>query len=244
LNILLTRALEQVKPLESLLLKRAHQPLLFPTLEIKAIKTRAKLDEYDAVIFISANAVRYGLPILKCTRYAKIFAVGGLTAKKLKSYDIFVDDFPSKNPSSEALLNLKSVAKLSGKNILIFRGKGGRETLKIGLEKNHNQVEYVEVYERVICDLTPLHKQSLANFLANPQGVISATSNENLDGLLTLAEQLNAALILKKYPLIVLSERIQRRALSLGFERIIITRDISDQSIADVLAQNDILDKP
>jgi hypothetical protein len=39
-------------------------------------------------------------------------------------------------------------------DILIFRGKGGRETLKQGLERR-NTVEYVEAYQRVVCDATP-----------------------------------------------------------------------------------------
>jgi uroporphyrinogen-III synthase len=67
-----------------------------------------------------------------------------------------VDAFPSEKASSEALLALSEVKMLTDKDILIFRGKGGRETLKQGLERR-NTVEYIEAYQRVVCDATPLH---------------------------------------------------------------------------------------
>ncbi len=242
LNILLTRPLAQVKVLESLVLEKGYQPLLFPTLKVESICTTVKRKQYDAVIFISANAVEHGLEILNSIQYGYIFTVGAATAKKLNRYNISVDDFPKEKASSEALLGLDSVAKLTSKNILIFRGKGGRETLKIGLEKNNNLIEYVEVYDRVVCAPTELHQQSLMRFIANDRGVISITSNENLDGLITLAKQLDTLDAIKSYPLIVLSARIKKYAQILGFNQITITPDISDQSIISVLEMSDTLD--
>ena len=242
MKVLLTRPLTQVKALESLMIDSTHQPLLFPTLEIKPIDASVKRDQYDAVIFISANAVENGLEILKKIEYLNIFAVGAATAKKLIDNHIMVDDFPKEKASSEALLNLKSVLSLNGKNILIFRGKGGRETLRIGLEKNNNKIEYAQVYDRVVCELSELHQQSLKVFLSDKQGFISVTSNENLDGLMILAKQLNQLDNLKQYPMIVLSERIQEYAQSFGFKRTIVTPDISDQAIVSVLEQDNTLD--
>jgi uroporphyrinogen-III synthase len=131
---------------------------------------------------------------------------------------------------------------LRNKNILIFRGKGGRETLKIGLEKNLNQVEYAQVYNRIVCTLSTLHNQSLSDFLLDKKGFVSVTSNENLEGLVSLAKQLNALDSLKQYPLIVLSERIKKYAQSLNFKQVIVTPNISDQAIASVLEQDNTLD--
>lgn len=242
MNVLLTRPLTQVKALESLILEKAHQPLLFPTLEVKSISLLAKRNHYDVVIFISANAVEHGLEILNSIEYQYIFTVGAATAKKLNHHGVSVDDFPKEKASSEALLSLESVAKLTSKNVLIFRGKGGRETLKIGLEENHNRVEYVEVYERVVCLTTALHRQSLELFLADNQGVISITSNENMDGLITLVKRFGKLDKIKSYPLIVLSDRIKKHALKLGFNQIRITPDISDQAIVSVLELSDTLD--
>ena len=243
MNVLLTRPLAQVKALEGLVADSGHTPLLFPTLEVKPIQATLLRNQYDAAIFISANAVEHGLTLFNQVQTNKIFTVGAATAKRLNDYQITVDDFPKEKPSSEALLALKSVSKLHAKNVLIFRGKGGRETLKNGLEKSHNQVEYVEVYDRITCEITPKHKVILNSFLSDNQGVISITSNENLDGLISLATQLNQLAQLKTYPLIVLSQRIKKYALSLGFEQVLVTADISDQAIVNVLEDIDRLDK-
>lgn len=241
-TVLLTRPLTQVAALEALVAKNGHQPLLFPTLEIQALKARVKREHYDAVIFISANAVEFGLEILEKITYSAIFTVGAATAKKLNDYQIDVNDFPRKNASSEALLALESVSCLRDKKILIFRGKGGRETLRIGFEKNHNEVEYAQVYDRVICSLSLQHQQSLKVFLSDPKGYISVTSNENLDGLMALAKQMGQLDNIKQYPLIVLSARIKAYANTCGFSQIIITPNISDQAIASVLERDDTLD--
>jgi uroporphyrinogen-III synthase len=240
MNVLLTRPLTQVKPLKSLVIDSGHQALLFPTLEVKSIFAKVRRTQYDAIIFISANAVEYGLAILKTLKYSAIFTVGGATAKKLNSYGIAVDDFPRQNASSEALLNLSSIAKITAKNILIFRGKGGRETLKIGLEKNANQVEYVEVYERIICKLSNSHRQILDVFLS-AYGVVSITSYENLDGLILLAKQLKQLKKLKTYPIIALSQRIQKYALSQGFTKVLVADDISNQAIVKAVENIDII---
>ncbi|SHN90145.1 Uroporphyrinogen-III synthase [Bathymodiolus heckerae thiotrophic gill symbiont] len=243
MNVLLIRPLAQVQTLEALVADSGYKPLLFPTLKIKSISAKLKHSQYDVVIFISVNAVEHGLVLLDQIHPAKIFTVGAATAQKLNDYGISVDDFPKEKPSSEALLALNSVSQLRHKKVLIFRGKGGRETLKNGLEKNHNQVEYIEVYDRVVCTLTPDHKTSLNIFLSNNQGVISITSNENLDGLISLATQLNQLDKLKTYLLVVLSQRIEKYALSLGFTQTLITVDISDQAIVTVLEDIDTLDK-
>jgi len=243
LNILLTRPLAQVKALESMVLEKSHQPLLFPTLEVKSLDATVKHHQYDAVIFISANAVEHGLEILNNIQYEAIFTVGAATAKKLNQYNISVDDFPKEKASSEALLKLDSVVNLSFKKILIFRGRGGRETLRIGLENNNNQVEYVEVYDRVVCKASVLHQQSLDSFLVDNQGVISITSNENLDGLITLSNHFNKLSEITSYPLIVLSERIKQYAQNFGFDQITVTPDISNKAIVSVLELSDTLDK-
>ena len=65
MNILLTRPLLQVSALQSMVNDNGHQSILFPTLEIKALKATPLHQQYNAVIFISANAVEYGVTILE-----------------------------------------------------------------------------------------------------------------------------------------------------------------------------------
>jgi len=238
LNILLTRPFDQVKPLEALVNECGHQALLFPTLKIEALKGSPLKERYDAVIFISANAVEYGLEALSSLdhRHDKIFAVGAATAKKLNDYGFKVDAFPQTKASSESLLAMPEVSELSDKDILIFRGKGGRETLREGLGKN-NIVEYIEVYERTQCKIVAFHQTSLTQFLQSDQGVITITSVENLSTLMAMVEKIDVDALesIKQYPLAVLSERIKTYAQSVGFNKIEVAPQTNDEGLIQAI---------
>lgn len=230
-----------MRSLEALVESAGHRPILFPTLKIEPIKSKPLKDHYDAVIFISANAVEHGLEVLSLLdhRYNKIFAVGGATAKKLNDYGYRVDAFPSKKASSESLLAMDEVKELSNNNILIFRGKGGRETLKKGLIKKNNQVEYIEVYKRVECEDTQLHKESLFRLLNFQDSVVTITSIESLSAMLSLIKKIDIDLLYKvqKIPLIVLSERIREFAKSVDFLQIYVATEPNNNGIVEKIQQ-------
>ncbi len=238
MNVLLTRPLNQIQPLQALVCAQGHQALLFPTLRIEALKSVPLKERYDVVIFISANAVKYGLEALSSLdhRHAQIFAVGAATAKKLNASGFEVDAFPPEKASSESLLAMSKVKALSDKEILIFRGKGGRETLREGLGKN-NMVEYIEVYERTECAIEAFHQTSLADFLADDRGIITATSVENLSTLITMVKKMNANALeaIKQYPLVVLSERIKTYAQSVGFNRVGVAPQTNDEGLMQAI---------
>ncbi|CAB9542513.1 Uroporphyrinogen-III synthase (EC [Bathymodiolus brooksi thiotrophic gill symbiont] len=238
MRILLTRTLSQVQSLQTLLSEQGYQPVLFPTLEIKSLNNKPLKANYDALIFISANAVEYGLKTLKMLDYqsTKVFAVGATTAKKLEEQGIQVDAFPAQKASSEALLAMSELQALHHQSVLIFRGEGGRETLKEGLSKN-NEVEYIEVYRRVPCNITPLHRDSLLKFLQSNQGIITATSVENLSALVFIVKQIDkeALNLIKRYPLVVLSERIKVFAQSIGFNQIKVAIKTCDEGLLEAI---------
>ena len=251
MKVLLTRTLSQVQPLQTLLNGQGYEPILFPTLEIKPFNNKPLKTNYDVLIFISVNALEYGLKVLKTLDYqsTKIFAVGVATARKLNGYGFKVDAFPSEKASSEALLAMDELQALNNQTVLIFRGKGGRETLKQGLSKN-NEVEYIEVYQRVQCNIIPLHQDSLTEFLQSDKGIVTATSVENLSALMSIVEKINIDVveIIKCYPIAVLSERIKIVAQSIGFNRIEVATKTRDKGLLKAIqsiSQNaDILDKP
>ena len=238
LNILLTRPLAQVKRLQALVVGDGHHPILFPTLDIRGLSNKPQHTYYDVVIFISANAVDYGKELLNQlnSQTLKIFAVGAATAKRLQTYGHHVDAFPEKKASSEALLAMDVIKHLSDQRILIFRGKGGRETLKQGLGLT-NMVEYVEVYERVESPLSEIHHQSLSEFLSNTQGIVTVTSIDNLDALLAIGNKIKHDFVevIKHYPLVVLSSRIEKYAKSIGFSKCYVAKKTSDQGLIDCI---------
>ena len=241
--ILVTRPLAQVDKLQILLKEADLDYALFPAFEIKKLTPIISSAPYDAIIFISVNAVIYVheyLPQL-LARDQKIFAVGPTTADKLMAMGVQVDAYPKKNASSEALLELDECQSIINKRVLIVRGKGGVETLKNELEPS-NQVDYLEVYERSVLGVTELHQQSIERFMLGDDCVILANSNQTLSNTLSLVEAINPNYLkrLKQYPLIVISERIKTFARSLGFEKVHIAPGLGDKEILNELLSGKI----
>ena len=236
--LLITRPLAQSKNLESLLAENEIDFALFPAFEIKKSKPIALIEKYDVIIFISVNAVNFSeeyFDELIISR-SKVFAVGPVTANQLLQKKIKVDCYPKINASSEELLKMKDCQNLLNAKVLIVRGKGGSETLKDNLS-NSNQVDYFEVYERVPCQLTIQHEESLRLFLSMPDGILMATSKESLDSILYLVQSISSNFIeiIKSKKIIVFSERLKVLAKEFGFKNIEITENPSDEDLVKLL---------
>ena len=236
--ILITRPLAQTKNLKMLLEASNINYVFFPTFEVKKINTTVLNEKYDVIIFISVNAVNYAEDYFKklFSGSFKVFAVGPITAKRLMDKDIKVDCFPMFNASSKELLSMQECSELINKKILIVRGRGGSETLKNNLKKL-NQVDYLEVYERLPCELTNLHTKSIEVFLNSPKGVLMASSNESLSNIVRLLnlDSPDNFKNFKSRKLIVFSQKIRVLAESLGFENIKVTLNPSDQDLINEL---------
>ena len=81
------------------------------------------------------------------------------------------------------------------------------------------------------------HLKSINQFLQNPQGAITITSVENLESMLDLVRIFDESLIgeLQNYPLILLSERIAKRAQELGFKQLHIAPQTGDEGLLQAL---------
>ena len=190
--ILVTKPLDQSYELKALFIKEKLDFVLFPAFEIKKITTNNITKSYDIVIFISVNAVIYASDYLQLIKENanKIFAVGPATAAMLAKYNIIVDIYPKDEPSSKKLLELVKYKLIKDKKILIVRGRGGLETLKDKLKKD-NEVDYLEVYDRTMLDVTSLHKESIRKFFACKKGIILANSNQTLLNTMAIVAKIN-----------------------------------------------------
>ena len=241
--ILVTRPLAQVDKLQILLKQANLDYALFPAFEVQKLMPKLSSERYDVVIFISVNAVIYAheyLPRL-LVKNQKIFAIGPTTANKLMSVGVMVDAYPKENASSAALLALDECQSINNKKILIVRGQGGAETLKSTLDLS-NQVDYLEVYERRMLGVSELHQKSIERFMKDGNGVVLSNSNQTLSNILSLVESINPdyASRLKKYPILVLSERIKTYARSLGFDKVHIAPGLGDKEVLSELLSGKI----
>jgi len=240
--VLVTRPEHQAENLSRLIEQRGGIAVRFPTLEIVSrdddrIKpTLANLDGFQWVVFISANAVNFALkansgkiPRTKSVRFA---AVGQATAQAMKMAGLPVDLVPEYGYNSEALLEMPQLQQVEGQNCLIVRGEGGREQLATTLRSRGADVDYLEVYKRII---PRMDSSPVVELLAQHRlDVITVTSAEALQNLsLMLGEKNNKLLSL--IPLVVVSDRIRCLAADMGFNRITVTDSPIDTAILETV---------
>lgn len=220
--------------------------------KIRAIKNKIlDFDLYQKVIFVSQNAVEYGMDWLEdywpqLPMGIDYFAVGATTAKKLASYGVAVQDLAvsaSGGMTSEDLLSAEHLQEVDGEKILIFRGCGGRGHLAEELRKRGAWVDYCELYER---GLPAAAREQLIQLLAvtessNAQIILSLHSGESLQNLpgvlaqLPFAQQEGARAWMHNNLLLVPSQRIVDAAQAAGFKRIICAENATDNAMTAAL---------
>lgn len=195
IGVLVTRPEQQAMPLCRLLEAQGASTYRLPAIEIKALGGRRELaarlgtlQHFDLIIFMSANAVRYGAALLGEQRGLNLAAVGPATARALNQAGYRVAIQPSQNYDSESLLAQPSLTQPLQRRILLIRGINGRDLLAQELAQRGAVVEVAEVYRRKITspDCSTL-AALVENFAAGYLKVVVANSLESVKNLLQLA---------------------------------------------------------
>lgn len=206
-RVLVTRPEAQTAPLCAALEELGAVAVRLPVLKIEAIadnqalqQVAENLAQIQKLIFISTNAVEYALPTLlainsQILKAIPCFAVGKSTAQALQLYNLNVKAAPAPF-NSESLLTLPELQVLSNERVVIVRGEGGRELLAESLKARNAQVEYCDVYHRVLPQLEKIPEKV---------DIILITSSEGLKNLTIL---LGSCAWLCHTPLVLISERI------------------------------------
>jgi uroporphyrinogen-III synthase len=219
-------------------------PIRLPVLEIEPHPYPAevanlvdRLDDFAIAIFVSANAVRFGMDAVRARgqwpERLIVGAVGRATARALQEAEVRVDLVPESDFSSEGLLALPQLQSVGGKSVVIFRGAGGREALANELQLRGARVEYAQVYAR------RRPRENLAALLSSTQreavDIVVVTSNEALENLVAMAEPAMKDWLLNK-PLVVVSHRAVELAARLGFGRpVLCSTSASDEAVVAAL---------
>jgi uroporphyrinogen-III synthase len=231
LIVLITRPATQADKLRQAIEHDGAKVLSFPLIEINALvdaqaiqdlKNKVlALDSYQALIFVSNNAVLYGGEFI--SNYwpqfpvgIDVIAVGPTTAQAAEERLSCKVIRPSEGMSSEDILRLPQLQAVTGKKIGIVRGQGGRELLADTLRERDAVVEYLEAYTR-----TPLDYES-ADFCEKLRSasvnVLTVNSGESLDRLtLLLADNTD---MMQQLDLLVPSERVAQQARDAGYRRV------------------------
>jgi uroporphyrinogen-III synthase len=236
--VLVTRPKNQAEVLCRLLEQAGCLSRRLPVIEIEALQQPKntffleKVAGYDWLVFVSVNAVKFSLAVwpqaqqILCKQ--KIAAVGLATAQAIEAVGMDVDVIPESGFNSEALLAALSEQQVSGQKILIVRGQGGREWLAEHLRSLGAEVDYYEVYRRIKPPIS--HQVMIGLDIKNTVDIVTITSNEALENLLDMVDD-DVQKVLKLKPLVVISERIRKKALGLGFQKIVVTQTPANKDI-------------
>lgn len=155
-KIVVTRDKNQAMKLVDALKTYGAECLLFPTIKISATddwtncdKALQKINNYQWIVFTSANGIRYFFGRAKeigAKKYkSKIAVVGKKTLRELKSSGFKADLIPE-TFSAEGLIKSFQNESIAGMRILIPTSKITRDELQTGLERLGADVDTITVY--------------------------------------------------------------------------------------------------
>ena len=208
-----------------------------PTLRITKLDYCLSAEDYQQAIFLSTNAVKFSVEqsqLVKDLLPEQIIAVGKATAQRLEK-NALKDVIIPETASSEGLLNLPALQSIKGQQILIIKGRGGRELLQTKLAELGAICHELEVYDRV---QNTLDMQLLDKFIT-AQALTKIVTFASVDGMNALIRQINDKTLLLKLVALVASERIAKKAAKAGFKSVVVADSASNEDMmASVITVN------
>ncbi len=215
LSVLVTRPMPQGEMLCAAVRQLGGEAMSFPTIEIQQLTT-CLTATYDLAIFVSVNAVQFGLPLLAQQPHIKLAAIGRATAAALKQAQRPAHIVPEGESNSESLLTHPELTAGDIRRAVIVRGEGGRELLHETLTMRGIEVHSCEVYRRAVPQVTADALAALEQYWSETGiDAVTLTSIETLQNLLTLLTDRSREW-LRSTVLIAASDRIAQAARSLG----------------------------
>ena len=245
-RVLITRPAGQGAGLARRLAEAGFQVTHEPMLELKALDGPSaeqrglllRLDEYQHIIFVSANAIRFGMDWIgdywpQLPVGLNWYTVGEASAKLLADFGVEVKT-PAVDMSSEGLLALPELAAPTGERVLIVRGEGGRTTLAETLGERGAAVDSLCCYRRQAPELPRGYLDGLLQEWRIE--IVCLSSGEGLANFLTLLSPEESTKLRDTWILLP-SERVGEQARAAGLERLIVAGNASDDSVCQALAR-------
>lgn len=250
LQVLVTRPEPQNSELCEKIEQLGWRAVSFPTIAFASLVDEEAfsrnidlLGNQDWLIFISPRAVYESVvPIRRVWPHfppqVKLAAVGAGTAAALCEAGYTVSLHPT-NWNSEGLLDLNEFQSVSGMNIAIIRGLGGRQLIDKVLTERGANILTIIAYQRMLPD-TNMDKI----FSLLKQQLINRIICTSFTGVLNLQQIVGEDhwSYLRRIPLIVVSERIKMLAEDLGFQTIWVAMNASNDAILEILKSTGVPD--
>ncbi len=188
-RVLVTRPRHQAAALSELLREAGALPIELPVIEIvpsasaELIGSLRRLDEYDWLVFTSANTVRIVGELLDPGHQAQIAVIGDATASALDERGLTVDLVPDEFVA-EAVLEALIQRGVTGKRVLLPQAEIARDVLANGLRDAGAIVDVVAAYSTRLPE--QVDQRIVAAVLAGEIDIVTVTSPSTVRNLLTL----------------------------------------------------------
>ena len=238
-TVVLTRPQADSERLSEALQNEGFQTRVMPIITIEAIPTAEQapapsLSDDALCIFISANAVRFGLPQLGSALARDsdltVIAVGNKTRDTLVAEGIQAQ-VPVR-ADSEGLLAMPALSTPDSRDVVIVKGEGGRELLASELTGRGARVTEWVCYRRCGPEV------DVSGLIEIRAGLIfQASSGEMVSRLSELLAGGGQADLFQS-SIIVPSDRVARLATEIGWGQVIRAEDASDDAFIRALKQH------
>ena len=253
-RVIITRPVAQASVWQAQLAATGIETVIAPVMCIEPITLPAEMqalknvildfDHFNVAIFVSQNAVRYGVQWLdqywpQLPQDIQYYAVGEST-ENLLAAELPVECVRSQQAAdcsghnsmtSEALLQRLTPCVEPGVKVLIFRGCGGRSYLGDQLAELGCKVAYAELYHR---RLPRGAAEKLSLLSLRQSDILCVHSGESLQNLVGCLSVL-ALPDWQKMTLLVPSARVAREAKKLDFKKVHQAENASDRAMAQAL---------
>jgi len=216
-GVLVTRPAGQSGELAKAITDAGGRAVRFPVLDIVGAvaaevgKAFATLPQPDIIVFVSRNAVAYGLTAIN-TGDSLIAVVGLATKAAVEENAVHVDIVPEQGSDSEQLLAHRDLQDVAGKTIVIVRGEHGREKLAESLRSRGATIHYLPVYQRKVHCASAVELAALEESWRNSEiDCVTVMSVETLQNLLQLLPSTCRELLVET-PLVAPSTRVIQTA--------------------------------
>lgn len=246
-SVLVTRPAGQAAGLLEALAEAGFGPLHHcPLLELVPLQELAPeqrqrlldLDLYQHIIFISANAVRFGMARVddfwpQLPSAINWYAIGDTTAQLLRERGLSPLT-PGQKMDSETLLALPQLQAVADQRVLIVKGEGGRATLRETLEQRGARVDELACYRRrcprLPADFLPrlLREEAIE--------LVLISSGEGLANMLALLSAEESTKF-RDIGLVVPSPRVAAMAQQAGFNDVVTAANASDAAMLQAVQQ-------
>jgi uroporphyrinogen-III synthase len=237
--VMVTRSGKSGEQLTNLLKNEGYQSWYTPTLKINKESLLIPAEDFQQAIFVSQNAVKYSIErsqLVTDMLPTQLIAVGEGTAARLQQNG-FDDVIIPESSNTEGLLELSSLQSIKGQQILLIKGRGGRELLEKTLTDRGAICYPLEVYSRVS---QVIEEKSWNEFSATAIQNNTISLNKRLLNIITLAsvdalealkQKLSDENVAAQIILVVASERIAKQVAKYQVKDIIVADSANNEAV-------------